>query len=147
MKIIKKLFIVLLCAGLLLSSAESSAHSGRHHFGGKHHNDNHVSEHDNNYYCGGHPAHLHQNGVCPYASNAGTYNQKASDNSNASAVNSTSKIRKIQKRLNKLGYKCGKADGICDRKTRKAIKKYQDANNLKANGKINKSLCKSLNLS
>ncbi|MCI8306722.1 MAG: peptidoglycan-binding protein [Lachnospiraceae bacterium] len=146
MKIIKKLLIMLLCAGLLLSAPTSYAHPGEGHHGGGHHNNN-LDEHDyNHYYCGGNPAHLHQNGICPYASSSGTYNQKDTKKPNTSANNNASKIRKIQKKLNKLGYKCGKADGICDKKTRKAIKKYQDENNLKANGKINKTLCRKLNI-
>ncbi len=147
MNVIKKLFVLILCAGLLLSSAESSAHHQRYQSGGRHHRSSHDNEHDTkHYYCGGHPAHLHQNNVCPYASDSGTYNQKATGNSNLSDGSNISKVKKIQKKLNKLGYKCGKADGICDKKTRRAIKRYQDANNLKTSGKINKSLCRKLNI-
>lgn len=52
----------------------------------------------------------------------------------------------MQKKLNKLGYKCGKADGTCGSKTKSAIKKYQKKKNMTVNGKITKSLVKKLKI-
>lgn len=56
-------------------------------------------------------------------------------------VNNT---KKIQLRLNALGYKCGVADGVMGVKTRNAIKNFQNDNDLVADGivgvKTNNSL-------
>ncbi len=81
------------------------------------------------YHCGGHPAHLHENGVCPYAGMA-----------------SRNTVKKVQKKLNRCGYSCGTADGIFGTKTKKALKKYQRDNGLTADGVIGKDTLKSLGL-
>ena len=41
------------------------------------------------YHCGGHPAHLHENGVCPYSSNASD-TKKTTTNSTSSSTSSSS---------------------------------------------------------
>lgn len=82
------------------------------------------------YYCGGNPQHLHENGVCPYASTV-----------------SRSTIKKVQKKLNRCGYNCGTTDGIMGTKTVKALKRYQKDNGLTADGVIGKTTLKSLGLS
>lgn len=54
------------------------AHSGRTDSNGGHRdNKNKSGLGSYHYHCGGHPAHLHTNGVCPYSNNL-THNSKAS---------------------------------------------------------------------
>lgn len=103
-------------------------HEAHYHNGG-------VCPYDDYYYCGGHEAHYHNNGVCPY--DTPTY-------SDCSVTKS--QIKKIQKSLNKLGYSCGTADGICGTKTRKALTQYQEDNDLTANGSITKKVLKLLDI-
>lgn len=66
------------------------AHSGRTDSNGGHKdNKNKSGLGSYHYHCGGHPAHLHENGVCPYSSPASTTNS-SSTNTTASTT-STSK--------------------------------------------------------
>lgn len=52
---------------LLITNISVAAHSGRTDSSGGHHDNKNVSGLGNyHYHCGGHPAHLHENGVCPY---------------------------------------------------------------------------------
>ena len=68
---IKKLVTVILCVSLLLPYNVSLAHSGRTDSSGGHHDYKNVSGLGSyHYHCGGHPAHLHPGGVCPYSSSA-----------------------------------------------------------------------------
>lgn len=47
----------------------AEAHSGRtDRYGGHRDNKNKSGLGSYHYHCGGHPAHLHENGVCPYVS-------------------------------------------------------------------------------
>ena len=47
----------------------AEAHSGRtDRYGGHRDNKNKSGLGSYHYHCGGHPAHLHENGICPYAS-------------------------------------------------------------------------------
>ncbi len=55
-------------------------------------------------------------------------------------------IKKVQKKLNKKGYKCGTADGVMGKRTRKAIRLYQKLKGIKRTGNINKKLLKSLHV-
>lgn len=117
---------------LLFSCTISAAH------GGHHYNGHHAYESENHYYhCNGHSAHLHPDGVCPYLSSAGTASSK---------YYKAATVKKVQNRLNKLGYKCGTPNGICGTKTKNAIKKFQKKKGITVNGKINKTLLKKLNL-
>ncbi|HJD31451.1 MAG TPA: peptidoglycan-binding protein [Candidatus Eisenbergiella stercorigallinarum] len=79
MRKIKKGFLAFLASFVLLSSLPSSslpysaaitaeAHSGRTDARGGHRdNKNKSGLGSYHYHCGGHPAHLHPNGVCPYS--------------------------------------------------------------------------------
>lgn len=62
----KKMLCVLL--SVLLLSLPVSAHSGRTDSAGGHHDNKNVSGLGPYHYHHGYPAHLHPNGVCPYAS-------------------------------------------------------------------------------
>lgn len=106
--------------------ATVSAHSGRTDSNGGHRDNRNVSGLGSyHYHCGGYPPHLHENGVCPYASGASSSSSTdavdgtAGSSSQSSAV-SKNKIKKVQKRLNKLGYHCGTPDGVMGSKTKKA---------------------------
>ncbi len=129
MKYRKKILAAVLCIGLLTPFSVSSAHG---HQGGHHNNTNSSKYH---YNCGGHryPAHLHEDGVCPYASKK------------CPTCYRTSTIKKVQKKLNKLGYRCSKT-GKYDTKTKSAICKYQKKKCIAVNGKINETLLKKMNI-
>lgn len=64
----------------------AEAHSGRTDANGGHRdNKNKSGLGSYHYHCGGHPAHLHTNGVCPYAAGAQTDNSSAGNSSTAVA--------------------------------------------------------------
>lgn len=83
------------------------------------HGGGHCGSYTNYYYCGGHSAHTHPNGVCPYATTV-----------------SKATVRKVQRTLNRCGYNCGTADGVMGTRTKRALKSYQRDNGLKADGAI-----------
>lgn len=117
----KKIVFGMLCISLLFPFANLSAHSGRTDGSGGHHDNKNASGLGGyHYHCGGHPAHLHENGICPYSSaTAKPAAQKQSK------YYKTSTVKKVQNKLNRLGYKCGKADGFYGSKTKTAIRKFQ----------------------
>ena len=57
-----------------------------------------------------------------------------------------SDIKRLQIRLNNLGFSAGKPDGILGTKTKKAIRLFQDNNNLIADGYPNMQVFKLLNI-
>lgn len=86
-KFFKKISIYTMAAMLAFSTVPGTAqaHSGRTDSSGGHHDNKNVSGLGSyHYHCGGHPAHLHSGGVCPYSSSAAT-----SDTSTTSEVNTT----------------------------------------------------------
>ena len=69
----------------------SEAHSGRTDSRGGHKdNKNKSGLGSYHYHCGGHPAHLHPNGVCPYA-NGGTGSSGSGSGSSSSSTGSSQK--------------------------------------------------------
>lgn len=146
MKNVKRVLTGIVCVCLLFSNTVVFAHSGRTDSSGGHHDyQNKSGLGSYHYHCNGNPPHLHENGSCPYSTKP-----KATDASKAkpkSKYYSEATVKKVQKKLNKLGYKCGKADGSFGTKTKSAIKKYQKEKNMKSSGKINKTLLKKLNIS
>lgn len=145
-----------------ISSAASpiQSHSGRTDSRGGHKdNKNKSGLGSYHYHCGGHEAHLHNNGVCPYSSTSKSSNSTTKKSSNSSnSSNSTKKtttttstkysatVEKVQIALNNLGYNCGTPDGISGKKTKSAIKKYKQDKRLTVNTKIDKELKKSLKI-
>lgn len=130
------------------------AHSGRTDSSGGHRDNRNASGLGSyHYHCDGHPAHLHENGVCPYASSsAGAASSSSAANSgNGSSSNSNSvsrnTVKKVQKRLNELGYDCGTPDGVMGSKTKRALKKFQRDSGLTADGIIGKKTLEALELS
>lgn len=80
-KFFKKFSIYTMSAMLVFSTAPGTiqAHSGRTDASGGHHDNKNVSGLGSyHYHCGGHPAHLHNGGICPYSSSATTANTSAS---------------------------------------------------------------------
>lgn len=76
-------------------------------------------------------------------SNGGHYNRKTGEYHYHNGGNKTSykpqaqdtaDIKKVQERLNELGYDCGIADGIKGAQTEQAIKDFQCAKSLDADG-------------
>lgn len=55
-------------------------------------------------------------------------------------------VKKVQKKLNRKGYDCGTPDGVRGNQTAKAIRQYQEDNDLKVTGTVNASLLRSLNI-
>lgn len=141
------------------------AHSGRTDSSGGHKdNKNKSGLGSYHYHCGGHPAHLHKNGLCPYTTTSTSSTSKdTKSNKKTTSTSTTSKtsskktkkessvsaetVKKVQKALNEIGYDCGKVDGICGKKTKAALKKFQEDNGLKVDGIIGKQVKKALNIS
>lgn len=84
-KIIINLLIVM---SVISISISAYAHSGRTDANGGHRdNKNKSGLGSYHYHCGGYPAHIHTNGVCPYSSSP-----KSNKNSSSSSSNSNTKI-------------------------------------------------------
>lgn len=86
----RKIIINLLIAMSVISiSINAYAHSGRTDANGGHRdNKNKSGLGSYHYHCGGHPAHLHTNGVCPYSSSS-----KSNQNSSSSSSNLNSNTK------------------------------------------------------
>lgn len=65
-KRVKIFSIILLVLSIISINIFTLAHSGRTDSRGGH-KDNKNKSGLGSYHCGGHPAHLHNNGVCPYS--------------------------------------------------------------------------------
>ena len=116
MKTMKKLILGILCICLLFPGTNLSAHSGRTDGSGGHHDNKNASA-----------------AAKPAAQKQSKYYK-------------TSTVKKVQNKLNHLGYKCGKADGSYGSKTKSAIRKFQKKKGMTINGKINKTLLKKLSI-
>lgn len=135
-----KILSLALATSLALTPMSSLAHSGRTDGSGGHKdNKNKSGLGSYHYHCGGNPAHLHKNG-CPYKKNQ----TKASGSKTGTVTNNNTK--KVQEKLNSLGYNCGKADGIMGKGTKNAIKAFQKSKGLKADGLAGKATLKALGL-
>lgn len=63
------------------------------------------------------------------------------------AVAKKSTVKKVQRRLNKIGYHCGKVNGVMNAKTCNALREFKTAEGLKASSVINQSTLKALGIS
>ena len=89
----KKILIMLIILFLSCMGMNLYAHSGRTDANGGHRDNKNVSGlGPYHYHCGGHPAHLHTNGVCPYSSNVGT-SSKSDTTSTVPTTVSPTKIK------------------------------------------------------
>jgi hypothetical protein len=124
------------------------AHSGRTDSSGGHKdNKNKSGLGSYHYHCGGNPAHLHENGICPYSASstkATTKTPKASKKTSSSSSKETKSkksvssdiVKKVQIKLNDLGYDCGEPDGVMGKNSKAALKKFQEDNKLTPDGII-----------
>ena len=87
---LKKFFIILSILTLFVSNV-AYAHSGRTDANGGHRdNKNKSGLGSYHYHCGGYPAHLHTNGVCPYSSTPSS--SKSNNNSSSSSGSKNKEI-------------------------------------------------------
>ena len=91
-KYIKKIVSVLIIILSILSIQISVySHSGRTDANGGHRdNKNKSGLGSYHYHCGGHPAHLHPNGVCPYSSSSQSSTSSSSSGSSSTSGSSSS---------------------------------------------------------
>lgn len=83
-------FKIVLCffMTIILIFSSCTAHSGRtDRYGGHKDNKNVSGLGSYHYHCGGYPAHLHENGVCPYTNS--TSNVKNNSQNSSRSVNTT----------------------------------------------------------
>ncbi len=62
------------------------------------------------------------------------------------AMNEPADVRDVQRKLNRLGYHAGRADGIMGRSTRMALMDFQRAENLQPTGQLNPQTLSALGL-
>lgn len=107
-KRLKNLISFTLIAVFLGNPIAANAHSGRTDSNGGHKDNKNVSGLGSyHYHCGGYPAHLHNNGVCPYNSN--NSNSSTSSNNNNDAESKRIENSKNEERTK--GYNQGYEDG------------------------------------
>lgn len=90
----KVLAILLIALSLVSIQVSTYAHSGRTDSSGGHKdNKNKSGLGSYHYHCGGYPAHLHTNGVCPYSSSSSS--NKSNTSTSSSSKSSSSKSSSI----------------------------------------------------
>lgn len=155
-KHMKKLTILLFTALFMVTSIpntqgivhtiEVEAHSGRTDSSGGHKDNKNKSGLGwYHYHCGGYPAHLHNNGICPYSTSSSTSRNNSKKSTSLGITKS--QVKEVQKKLNKLGYNCGTPDGTIGKKTKEALKRFQKDNGLTVDGIIGKKVLKALGIS
>lgn len=83
----KIISILLIILNIISIGANTYAHSGRTDSSGGHKdNKNQSGLGSYHYHCGGHPAHLHTNGVCPYSSSSSSNKKSTSSSSSKSSA-------------------------------------------------------------
>ena len=88
----KIISILLIILSIISIGVNVYAHSGRTDSSGGHKDNNNKSGLGSyHYHCGGHPAHLHTNGVCPYSSSSSA-SKSSTSSSSASSAKTTSTI-------------------------------------------------------
>lgn len=87
---IKIISILLIVLSIISIGINAYAHSGRTDSSGGHKdNKNKSGLGSYHYHCGGHPAHLHTNGVCPYASSSSSKSSTSSSSSSSTKTTNT----------------------------------------------------------
>ena len=88
---VKIISILLTILTVISMGVTTYAHSGRTDSSGGHKdNKNKSGLGSYHYHCGGHPAHLHTNGVCPYSSSSSSSKSSTSSSSSSSKSNTSS---------------------------------------------------------
>lgn len=92
----KKLLIsILMMTIIICASLSTFAHSGRTDSSGGHKDNKNASGLGSyHYHCGGYPAHLHTNGICPYSSNKTSKSTSSSSMSSSGSNKSSSSTSK-----------------------------------------------------
>lgn len=87
----KKVFTIITMICLMIAiPLVSFSHSGRTDSSGGHKdNQNKSGLGSYHYHCGGHPAHLHDNGVCPYSSGSTSYSSSSKSTNGTSSSKSS----------------------------------------------------------
>lgn len=107
-KRLKNLISFILIAVFLSNPINANAHNGRTDSNGGHKDNKNVSGLGYyHYHCGGYPAHLHNNGICPY--NSSNSNSSTSSSSNADAE--AKRIENAKNEERTKGYNQGYEDG------------------------------------
>lgn len=87
----KIISILLIILSVISIGVNAYAHSGRTDSNGGHKDNKNASGLGNyHYHCGGHPAHLHTNGVCPYSSSSSSSKSSTSGSSSSSKSSTSS---------------------------------------------------------
>lgn len=87
----KIISILLIALSVISIGITTYAHSGRTDSSGGHKdNKNKSGLGSYHYHCGGHPAHLHTNGVCPYSSSSSSKSTKTTSSSSKGTTTSSS---------------------------------------------------------
>lgn len=93
----KILSILLIALSVISIGITTYAHSGKTDSSGGHKdNKNKSGLGSYHYHCGGHPAHLHTNGVCPYSSNSSNKSTKTTSSSSKGTTASSSSSTKAK---------------------------------------------------
>ena len=95
----KLLSIVLMIIAVVSISLNTYAHSGRTDSSGGH-KDNQNKSGLGSYHCGGHPAHLHTNGVCPYATTGAKQTTSSGSSSNTKTETKSNTSTKTETKSN-----------------------------------------------
>lgn len=148
MRRMKSGILAAVLAGAVFFAPAVDVYAHGHHGGG------HCGSGTSYYYCGGHAAHTHTNGYCPYSSVDDTYyhcgGYAAHHHEDGicpyADMLSRSTVLKVQRRLKRYGYNCGTADGVMGAKTKRALKRFQRDNGLKADGLIGQKTLAALGL-
>ncbi len=97
----KLLSIVLMIIAVVSISLNTYAHSGRTDSSGGHKdNQNKSGLGSYHYHCGGHPAHLHPNGVCPYATTGAKQTTSSGSSSNSKTETKSNTSTKTETKSN-----------------------------------------------
>ena len=89
---VKIVSVLLIILSIISIGVNSNAHSGRTDANGGHRdNKNKSGLGSYHYHCGGHPAHLHTNGVCPYSTSSTSQSSTSSSSSSNSKTNINTK--------------------------------------------------------
>ena len=94
----KIISIILAVLSIISIGVNTYAHSGRTDANGGHKdNKNKSGLGSYHYHCGGHPAHLHTNGICPYSSNKNNTSSSSSANTKETTTTPTTiEITKLE---------------------------------------------------
>lgn len=116
---------VVLPAYIVVQASVTTVYAHGHHGG-----DHHSSSDTTYYYCGGHSAHEHSGGVCPYSEDDYCDGHSAHTHVNGSCpynnncVNS-SRTGQAQNILDDSNYEYERADNAFGKITKRALRKYQ----------------------